>query len=183
MLNFADDIEWPILGNRDGDLGIPQVLAAVLLAQCLLKLVLGQAPRLQGAGQRQRNEPTGIDLEVSAQRPLVIDGDADSSRPTATAAPGLWPEFVAVRPRSPVRGYADMASPKASTAARAGNTPRRLGRGTAAKSPSLTVAEREPDSICSCDFRLTINAPFRSPRKVQRSVSYMLVTSLHRFTI
>jgi hypothetical protein len=62
MLDLADDVERPVLGDRDRDLGIFQVLAA---------------HRPDGAGQRKRNEATGIDLVVPTQRGLVIDSDPD----------------------------------------------------------------------------------------------------------
>jgi hypothetical protein len=46
VLDLANNVEWQILGHRDGHLWVFQVLAAALLGQCLLELVLGRVSRV-----------------------------------------------------------------------------------------------------------------------------------------
>src|SRR5207247_6663786 len=75
--NLTDNIERLEFGNRHRNLGISEVFGAKSPCQLLLELGLRQPGRLNGSGQRQRDEAARIDLVVATERSFAIDGYAD----------------------------------------------------------------------------------------------------------
>src|SRR5262249_19803295 len=85
LLDLSNDVKRPELYDADRYFGILEVFILEFIGQLLLELGLGEACRLDGPGQGQRDEAAGIDLVVAAERVFAEHGHAD-------LLPGLQPE-------------------------------------------------------------------------------------------